>query len=190
MLSPLQRPGWSACVDCMSAGAPLTIPTLRACSPEDIPEIFEIINDAAGAYKGVIPADRWHEPYMPMDELEREIEVGVRFWSYTENDTLLGVMGIQDVQDVTLIRHAYVRRHARNHGIGGKLLRHLLSLTRRPVLIGTWADAVWAISFYERYGFEVVGEAEKIRLLRKYWNVPERQIASSVVLADTRWRER
>lgn len=174
----------------MKAGASAsTHPEIRPCTAADVTEICAIINDAAIAYKGVIPADRWHEPYMPLEELEREIAAGVRFSGYVENDVLLGVMGIQDVKDVTLIRHAYVRTTARNHGIGGKLLAHLVTLTQRPVLIGTWAAAIWAIRFYERHGFTVVSESEKNVLLKKYWAIPDRQIATSVVLVDGKYRQ-
>jgi len=171
----------------MKAGASSpTLSEIRACTTADVPEMGAIINDAAIAYKGVIPADRWHEPYMPREELEREIAAGVRFSGYAENGVLLGVMGIQDVKDVTLIRHAYVRTTARNHGIGGKLLAHLVTLTQRPVLIGTWTAAIWAIRFYERHGFTVVSEAEKNILLKKYWSIPDRQVATSVVLVDAK----
>lgn len=164
-----------------------TLFEIRDCTTADVPEIGAIINDAAIAYKGAIPADRWHEPYMPREELEREIAAGVRFSGYVEKGVLLGVMGIQDVKDVTLIRHAYVRTTARNHGIGGKLLAHLVTLTQRPVLIGTWAAAIWAIRFYERHGFTVVSDAEKNVLLKKYWTIPDRQVATSVVLVDGKY---
>jgi N-acetylglutamate synthase-like GNAT family acetyltransferase len=125
---------------------------------------------------------------MPREELVHEITAGVRFAGYTENGVLLGVMGLQDVKDVTLIRHAYVRTCARNHGIGGKLLAHLVAQTQRPILIGTWAAATWAIQFYLRNGFSLVSESEKNVLLRKYWTVPDPQIATSVVLTDAKWR--
>jgi GNAT superfamily N-acetyltransferase len=149
---------------------------------EDFFQIHEIINDAAMAYKGIIPADRWHDPYMPEKELREQIGDGVQFWCYVEGGVMLGVMGIQDKGDVTLIRHAYVRTAARNLGIGGKLLRHLRMLTAKPILIGTWADAAWAIEFYKKQGFRLVTFEEKERLLRKYWKIPERQIETSVVL--------
>jgi GNAT superfamily N-acetyltransferase len=168
----------------MKAGASPILSEIRACAAADVPEICAIINDAASAYKGVIPADRWHEPYMPREELEKEIAAGVRFSGYVEKGVLLGVMGIQDVKDVTLIRHAYVRTTARNQGIGGKLLAHLITLTQKPVLIGTWAAATWAIRFYEHHGFRVVSESEKNVLLKKYWTIPDRQVATSVVLVD------
>jgi GNAT superfamily N-acetyltransferase len=173
----------------MKAGAPSTNQSeIRACVTSDLPEIATIINDSAIAYKGVIPADRWHEPYMPREELDREIVAGVRFSGYVENAVLLGVMGLQDVLDVTLIRHAYVRTSVRNHGIGGKLLARLVTQTQRPILIGTWAAATWAIGFYQRNGFTLVSEREKNVLLKKYWTVPDQQIATSVVLADATWR--
>lgn len=159
---------------------------IRACASADVPAIFEIINDAAGAYKGVIPGDAWHEPYMPMAELESEIEKGVRFYGCENAGRLIGVMGIQDMKDVTLIRHAYVRTASRGEGIGGSLLDHLRRLTERPILIGTWKTASWAIRFYEKNGFALVGEEEKNRLLGIYWTVSARQAAESVVLADER----
>jgi GNAT superfamily N-acetyltransferase len=157
---------------------------IRPCDDADFEMIYLIINDAAQAYQGVIPEDRWHETYMPRAELRHEIESGVRFWGYEQNDELLGVMGIQDVQDVALIRHAYVRTAHRNQGIGGKLLAELRKLTSRPILIGTWAAATWAIHFYERHGFRLVSKEQKDRLLRKYWSIPERQVETSVVLAE------
>jgi len=160
---------------------------IRSCIDSDFDSIFSIINEAAEAYRGVIPTDRWHEPYMPEEELRREIQSGVRFWGYEEDGELVGVMGIQDVQDVTLIRHAYVRTAKRSHGIGGKLLAELRKLTTHPVLIGTWAAATWAIRFYEKHGFTLVTPEEKDRLLKKYWSIPERQIETSVVLGDERW---
>jgi GNAT superfamily N-acetyltransferase len=157
---------------------------IRRCDDRDFDLIWSIINDGAQAYKGIIPADRWRDPYMSREELQHEIDAGVAFSGFEEDATLAGVMGIQPVQDVTLIRHAYVRTSSRNRGIGAKLLAHLRDTTNRPVLIGTWADAVWAIRFYEKHGFQVVGDREKNRLLKKYWNVPDRQIETSVVLAE------
>jgi N-acetylglutamate synthase-like GNAT family acetyltransferase len=162
---------------------------IRLCTDNNFDAISEIVNDAAQAYKGVIPEDRWHEPYMSKDYLRHELESGVVFWSYEENGELLGVMGIQDVQDVTLIRHAYVRTKHRNKGIGGRLISHLKTLATRPTLVGTWQAATWAIRFYERHGFKPVSWEEKERLLRKYWNIPERQTETSVVLADGNWHE-
>jgi N-acetylglutamate synthase-like GNAT family acetyltransferase len=161
---------------------------IRRCEDRDLDPIWTIVNDAAQAYKGIIPADRWAEPYMPMEELRHEIADGVVFWGCEEAGILQGVMGLQQVQDVTLIRHAYVRTGIQKRGIGGRLLTHLQGLASSPILVGTWADAVWAIRFYERYGFQLVGPAEKDRLLKKYWTVPERQIETSVVLADAKWR--
>ena len=160
---------------------------IRPCNGTDFETIYVIINEAAEAYRGVIPADRWHEPYMPKDDLHREIDRGVRFWGWQLDNRLIGVMGIQDVQDVTLIRHAYVRTAQRGQGIGGKLLVELRNLTARPILIGTWAAATWAIGFYEKYGFRQVTPVEKDRLLKKYWSIPERQVETSVVLGDERW---
>jgi GNAT superfamily N-acetyltransferase len=157
---------------------------IRQCNDDDFETIYEIINDAALAYKGIIPADRWKEPYMSGEELRHEISEGVVFWGYEEDGKLTGIMGIQDVQNVTLIRHAYVRTAERNKGIGSKLLSHLRRMTDRAILIGTWADAVWAIRFYERHGFRPVSREETNRLLRKYWRIPERQVETSVVLAE------
>ena len=162
---------------------------IRRCDDRDFELIWAIINDGSQAYKGIIPADRWTEPYMSLEKLRHEIDDGVVFWGCEEDGTLAGVMGIQPVQDVTLIRHAYVRTGSQKQGIGARLLSHLRKMADGPVLIGTWADAVWAIRFYERYGFEVVGAEEKNRLLKRYWTVPERQIETSVVLADSKWRE-
>jgi len=155
---------------------------------DDFKEIYETINDAASAYKGIIPADRWHEPYMSEKELQNQIDDGVEFWCYFDNGTINGVMGIQDKTDVTLIRHAYVRTTARNKGIGGRLLRHLSELTTNPILIGTWADASWAIDFYKKHGYQLVPFHEKERLLRKYWKISLRQIETSVVLASSNWK--
>lgn len=157
---------------------------IRPCTEADFDVIHEIINDAAQAYRGVIPADRWHEPYMPKEQLREEIAAGVVFWGYEDEGVLIAVMGIQDVQDVTLIRHAYTRTARRGQGLGSALLTHLRGLTTRPVLIGTWADAWWAIRFYEKHGFRRVTQEEKTRLLTKYWSIPERQVETSVVLAE------
>lgn len=154
------------------------------CGSEDTSVILEIINDAAKAYKGAIPGDRWHEPYMTASELQSEIDSGVRFYGYRDASGLLGVMGIQDVKDVTLIRHAYVRTTSRGRGIGGALLTHLRRLTDRRVLVGTWRAAGWAIRFYRKHGFVLVSDEEANRLQRTYWNVPERQVEESVVLAN------
>ena len=162
---------------------------IRKCKQSEIEIIYEIINDGAQAYKGIIPADRWHEPYMSLEELEHEIGDGVLFWGLEADRELVGVMGIQDKGDVNLIRHAYVRTHARKQGIGTQLLRHLESIDGKPILIGTWAGASWAIAFYQKNGYRVVTEAEKNRLLRKYWNITERQVETSVVLANQRWMD-
>jgi GNAT superfamily N-acetyltransferase len=161
---------------------------IRTCTDDQFATIAAIVNDAAEAYRGVIPPDCWKEPYMPNDELAAEISRGVRFWGFEEDGELLGVMGIEDVEDVTLIRHAYVRTARRNQGIGAALLGRLRGLTERPMLIGTWAAADWAVRFYERHGFRVVTPAEKDHLLRTYWTVPARQIETSVVLACPRWQ--
>jgi len=160
---------------------------IRRCEADEFEKIYEVINDAADRYKGVIPPDRWREPYMSREELRHEIDDGVVFWGYYEEDKLVGVMGIQSVQDVTLIRHAYVRMAEQNQGIAKKLLSRLRKEATRPILIGTWAAAVWAIRFYEKHGFKLVSPEEKDRLLRKYWSIPERQISTSVVLAEEKW---
>lgn len=160
---------------------------IRPCSEKDFPVMLDIINDAARAYKGVIPADCWTEPYMSADECMHEIKDGVQFWGYADGEELVGVMGIQHVRDVSLIRHAYVRTAKRYKGIGGKLLGALRVQTNRPLLMGTWAAAVWAVRFYEKHGFRLVTPAEKDRLLKKYWNISNRQIETSVVLADDAW---
>jgi N-acetylglutamate synthase-like GNAT family acetyltransferase len=160
---------------------------IRQCNDSDFETIYSIINDGAEAYRGVIPQDRWKEPYMPREELKHEVDDGVLFWGYEEEGELIGVAGIQDVQDVTLVRHAYVRTGRQSQGIGGQLLAHLRKRTTRPILIGTWADAQWAIRFYEKHGFRLVPANEKRRLLKKYWSVPDRQVETSLVLADRKW---
>lgn len=161
---------------------------IRRCDKDDIDVIYAIINDAAQAYKGVIPADCWKEPYMTRGELLHEIDEGVIFWGCQGDGELVGVMGLQHVKDVTLIRHAYVRTAKRRQGIGGKLLSYLLKgRSSQPILIGTWTDATWSIRFYENHGFKLVSAADKDRLLKRYWSVPERQIETSVVLADASW---
>ena len=157
---------------------------IRKCQESDIRVIFKIINDAALAYKGAIPDDRWHEPYMSAEEIRHAIKDGVVFWGLEQEGGLAGVMGIQDKGDVALIRHAYVLTRARRQGIGEKLLRHLAGRTDKPILVGTWKDAPWAIAFYRKNGFYLVSDEEKDRLLRKYWSIPERQIETSVVLAN------
>ena len=162
---------------------------IRESVDADRPAILAIINEAAEAYREVIPADRWHEPYMPPEELEKEIAAGVVFWVAEHEGRVVGVMGIQDKGDVALVRHAYVATTTQRMGVGTKLLRHVEGLVDKPILIGTWASAAWAIYFYRRNRFTVVPEAEKDRLLRTYWSIPERQIETSVVLADARWVE-
>jgi N-acetylglutamate synthase-like GNAT family acetyltransferase len=162
---------------------------IRQSEEADLAQIFAVINEAAQVYRGVIPSDRWHEPYMPMDELVGEIAHGVIFWVTEEDRHLLGVMGIQDKGPVALVRHAYVMPTMQRKGVGTKLLHHIESLVDKPILIGTWADASWAIEFYQRNGFTLVSKDEKERLLRTYWSIPERQVETSVVLADKRWLE-
>jgi GNAT superfamily N-acetyltransferase len=161
--------------------------TIRPCRLVDFETIHAIINDAAQAYRGVIPADCWKAPYMSREALRHEIAEGVVFWGGERDAELAGVMGAQEIMDVTLIRHAYVRTAARNQGIGGKVLAELLSQTTRPTLVGTWAAAEWAVRFYQRHGFRLVSPEEKDRLLRTYWSITDRQIETSVVLADERW---
>ena len=156
---------------------------IRQSAKLDVAAIFEIINDAAQAYRGAIPADCWHEPYMPQQDLESEIAAGVVFWVAEEDGRMLGVMGIQDRGEVALVRHAYVRTNLQRKGVGTKLLRHVEALTSKPVLIGTWADASWAIDFYRRNGFGLVLGEEKDALLRKYWSISPRQVETSVVLS-------
>jgi len=160
---------------------------IRECHDGDVTLVYTIINEAAQVYRGVIPEDRWKEPYMPKSELHHEIQQGVVFWGYEEKGQLIGVMGIQTVKDVTLIRHAYVRPAYQNRGIGGKLLSALRQKTVGPLLVGTWAGAVWAIRFYEQHGFRLVTPRQKDRLLHQYWSIPERQVETSVVLADQEW---
>ncbi len=157
---------------------------IRSLLPSDFDAILEVINDAAQAYKGVIPDDRWKEPYMSARELKGEIEAGVRFFGWVEGGHLLGVTGIQaPLKDITLIRHAYVLQECQRRGTGTRLLEYLLGLAETPeILVGTWADATWAIRFYEKHGFKLVSPREKDRLLRTYWSIPERQIETSVVL--------
>lgn len=162
---------------------------IRNCTADDFEEIFNIINDAAMAYKRAIPADCWHEPYMTKEELQTQLDVGVRFSCYVENNEVLGVMGIQDRGEVELIRHAYVRTRVRNRGIGSLLLGDLIGKCDKPILVGTWQAAVWAIHFYEKHGFCLVDEVERNHLLRKYWTIPDRQLHTSVVLIDQKYRQ-
>jgi GNAT superfamily N-acetyltransferase len=158
--------------------------SIRPCRDDERAAILAIVNGAAVAYRGVIPADRWHEPYMPSSELDDEIASGVVFWGYEADGALLGVMGIQPVRDVDLIRHAYVLPGSQRLGVGGALIEHLRGLSKRRMLVGTWAAADWAIRFYERYGFELLSPALKTELLKSYWTIPYRQIETSVVLAN------
>jgi len=161
---------------------------IRKSSEDDFAAILAIINDAAKAYRGVIPADRWHEPYMPADELAREIgDGGIVFWVAEQEGRMEAVMGVQDKGDVTLVRHAYVVSGTQRKGLGTQLLRHVESIVDKPLLIGTWADASWANGFYQRNGFTLVEPEVKDRLLSKYWSIPARQIETSVVLASDRW---
>lgn len=155
-------------------------------SPSDFDAILNVVHEAAQAYKGIIPADRWREPYMPATELREEITEGVEFYGWKENGILIGVMGIQRVRDVTLIRHAYVLTNHQRSGIGAKLLKRLLSLVRTEnVFVGTWEAAWWAIRFYEKHGFRLTSREETNRLLKEYWSIPERQVETSVVLKLT-----
>lgn len=167
---------------------PDTPSPIRLCTDADFEAIFAVINDGARAYQGVVPADRLGDPYMPRQELRHEIDAGVRFSGYDAGGELVGVMGIQDIGDVTLIRHAYVRTAHRRRGIGGALLKELRAQPRGPLLIGTWAAATWAVDFYRKHGFEATTPDETRRLLRRYWAVPDRQVETSVVLAESGWR--
>ncbi|HOC69335.1 MAG TPA: GNAT family N-acetyltransferase [Candidatus Hydrogenedentes bacterium] len=160
---------------------------IRCCTDADVETMLLVINDAATAYKGVIPEDCWKEPYMSREALEHEIGDGIVFWGYEEDAQLLGVMGIQDRGPVTLFRHAYVRTARRNGGIGTQLLRCLEHMTDKPILIGTWEQATWAVRFYEKNGYRVLSRAETNYLLGKYWNLSELQIVTSVVLANAQW---
>lgn len=163
---------------------------IRACNAREFEAIWTIVNDGARAYAGVVPSDCLHDPYMSKEELRHEVGNGVVFWGHEEDGELLGVMGIQELHDVTLIRHAYVRSRAQGRGIGSKLLSHLGKLAKQPLLIGTWADASWAIRFYERHGFHLLSYEQKETMLPKYWKIPQRQIETSVVLASPEWLER
>jgi GNAT superfamily N-acetyltransferase len=158
--------------------------SIRPCGDHDRATILAVVNAAAEAYRGVIPADRWHEPYMPLEVLDGEITSGVLFWGYEKDGTLIGVMGLQSRGDVDLIRHAYVLPDSQRHGIGGALLGYLRRLSTRRMLVGTWQAAVWAIRFYQRHGFVLVSPHRKAALLKTYWSIPDRQIDTSVVLAD------
>jgi GNAT superfamily N-acetyltransferase len=162
---------------------------IRRCRDDEREAILAIVNAAAEAYRGVIPADRWHEPYMPASELDGEIAAGVEFWGYEADGSLLGIMGIQSVRELDLIRHAYVSPASQGRGVGSALLEHFASSTDRQMLVGTWAAAEWAIRFYRRHGFEPVTREQTAELLRTYWTIPERQIETSVVLANPPLRQ-
>jgi GNAT superfamily N-acetyltransferase len=166
------------------------MPRIRPCRDDERLAILAIVNAAAEAYRGVIPADRWHEPYMASRELDGEIAAGVAFWGYETDGELVGVMGVQAMTDVDLIRHAYVRPGAQRRGIGGALLEHFADATTRSTLVGTWAAATWAIDFYRRHGFELLSPERSAELLRTYWSIPDRQIETSVVLANPPLAER
>ena len=158
--------------------------TIRPCRDDERAAILTIVNAAAEAYRGVIPADRWSEPYMPREELDAEIAAGVVFWGCEIDGELIGIMGIQPVGDVDLIRHAYVTPESQGRGIGGALLERLAGSATRRMLVGTWAAADWAVGFYRRHGFEQVSPTHKDQLLKTYWTIPDRQIETSVVLAS------
>ena len=158
--------------------------SIRQCRDDERAAILAIVNAAAEAYRGVIPADRWHEPYMQPGELDGEIEADVAFWGYEADGALVGIIGIQPVHDVDLIRHAYVAPGRQRDGVGSALLAHLARSSTRRMLVGTWADADWAVRFYRRHGFELASPERKTELLRSYWTIPERQIETSVVLAN------
>jgi GNAT superfamily N-acetyltransferase len=160
---------------------------LRPCEPGDFEDMYTVINDGAQAYKGVIPTDRWHDPYMSRSALACEIKNKVLFWGIEQDRRLTAVMGIQDKGDVTLIRHAYVRAQYHRQGLGSTLLWHLEGMTAKPILIGTWTAARWAVSFYEKHGYVLLEEKEKVRLLKKYWSIPQRQVETSSVLASQSW---
>jgi len=167
----------------------LTTMLIRRSIDSDVPGMLAIINDAARAYRGVIPTDRWHEPYMPADDLAKEIADGVVFWVAEQDGRLSAVMGIQDKGEVALVRHAYVASTTQRTGVGTTMLRHVEKLTDKPILIGTWASASWAVDFYLRNGFSLLPTSESSRLLKTYWSIPARQIETSVVLANGRWME-
>ena len=159
-------------------------PQIRPCHDGERADILAIVNSAAEAYRGVIPADRWHEPYMPSGVLDHEIAAGVTFWGYEAEGALVGIMGIQPRRDLDLIRHAYVAPGSQRRGIGSALLEHFMRSTERPMLVGTWAAAEWAIRFYRSHGFAPVSPEQTAALLRTYWTIPDRQIETSVVLAN------
>ncbi|MEO8017730.1 MAG: GNAT family N-acetyltransferase [Pseudomonadota bacterium] len=156
---------------------------VHPCGEQENASILHIINSAAQAYRGSIPSDCWHEPYMSEAEFRRDLDAGVEFWGYEMEGSLVGVMGIQRVRDVDLIRHAYVLPNAQRLGIGGVLIEHLRRHSTKRMLVGTWADAAWAIEFYRRNGFDLVtSQSQRVELLKTYWTIPDRQIETSVVL--------
>ncbi len=160
---------------------------IRRCREDEMPGVLAIINEAAQAYRGVIPSDRWHEPYMSRDELTRDVAAGVVFWGLHKQGEMIGVMGMQPARDVDLIRHAYVRPEHQRSGAGAMLIEHLRLHCTRRMLVGTWKAASWAIDFYRRHGFEPVDPATTVLLLKTYWSIPDRQIETSVVLANPPW---
>jgi N-acetylglutamate synthase-like GNAT family acetyltransferase len=160
---------------------------IQKCVSENFREVFEVINDGASAYKGIIPQDRWHEPYMTEEELLAQVNQGVEFWVYTDNNRITGVMGMQAKEDVSADPTCLCENARQKQRNRKPLLTHLLAMTHAPVLIGTWAAAHWAIDFYKKHGFRLLPGEEKDRLLRKYWNIPDRQIETSVVLAGPTW---
>jgi GNAT superfamily N-acetyltransferase len=157
---------------------------IRPCRKDERSIISQIVNAAAEAYRGVIPPDRWHYPYMSLAALDSEIDAGVVFWAYEIEGEVIGVMGVQPVRDVDLIRHAYVRPGGQRRGVGAALINHIRSLSRRQMLVGTWQAATWAIAFYQRHGFVLASQEQKTALLNSYWAIPARQIETSVVLAN------
>ena len=159
------------------------MPRVRPCGDQEIESILGIINDAAQAYRGAIPPDRWHDPYMSEAELRRDMSAGVEFWGCEIDGKLVGVMGMQRVQDADLIRHAYVLPGHQRHGVGGILIDHLRQRSKRRMLVGTWADATWAVKFYQRNDFELIASREqRVELLKRYWTIPDRQVETSIVL--------
>ena len=160
---------------------------IRDCGLRDFDAMLDIVNQAAEAYRAFVPAEEWKDPYMPEEELRQDLAAGVRFVGWEQEGGLVGIMGSQPVCDVALIRHAYVRPEWQRHSIGSALLGELRRRTQQPMLVGTWAASSWAIRFYEKHGFHGVPDARREALLRRYWTVPEAQIAASVVLADVEW---
>ena len=156
---------------------------ITECTKKNISNILYVINDASLKYKGIIPNDCWHEPYMTKQKLISEFANGVRIFGYNKDNNLVGVMGIQELKDVTLIRHAYILTQYQGLGIGKSLLQHLFKIkTSSCLLVGTWRDATWAIQFYEKFGFVLHTKKQTAQLLKKYWDLPSKQIENSVVL--------